>query len=278
MQHSTDPRGRLFIDRDPELFTVLLQFLRAQTLPPQAYVKLHRAALLEECRFFQIPHLEDYLFGHTSIYDLRLADRQLKEQESDVRTKVCEDKHFLVNVFEACTLPREATELEVPLLKPARKRVEVDCNNFTTFCSRFHTLTHGLAEAIQNTDGVVFAGGSVVGTLTNGDVGDVDIFLTCELGQATAALTRIYDAVRGLGSESKEHPCRLLVTRSRHAVTIFRICDGKPLGLAVQVILSVYRSVEHLLSSFDVDSCAVAYIPGRGVFCSPAPCVLYAIR
>ena len=29
MQHSTDPKGRLFIDRDPELFAVLLQFLRA---------------------------------------------------------------------------------------------------------------------------------------------------------------------------------------------------------------------------------------------------------
>ena len=269
MQHSTDARGRLFIDRDPELFTVLLQFLRAQTLPPQSYVKQHRQALLEECRFFHIPHLEHYLCGHTSIYDLRLFDRQIKERESNVRLSR-EDNSFLVNVFETCTLPREATQLEVPLLKPARKRVEVTCDNFATFCSRFCMLTHGLAEAIANTSGVVFAGGSVVGTLTNGDVGDVDIFLICgELAEATTALTRIYDAVRGLGSESKEHPCRLLVTRSRHAVTIFRICDGKPLGLAVQVILSVYRSVEHLLSSFDIDSCAVAYIPGRGVFCSP---------
>ena len=269
MQHSADPRGRLFIDRDPELFSVLLQFLRAQTLPPQSYVKLHRAALLEECKFFQIPHLEDYICGHTSIYDLRLPDRQIKEHESDVRINMCEYKSFLVNVFETCTKPREATELEVPLLKPARKRVEVHCNNFATFCARFRTLTHGLAEAIANTSGVVFAGGSVVGALTDGDVGDVDIFLTCELGQATAVLTRIYDAVRGLGSESKEHPCRLLVTRSRHAVSMFRICDGKPLGLAVQVILSVYKSVGHLLSSFDIDCCAVCYVPGKGVYCSP---------
>ena len=146
MKHSTDPRGRLFIDRDPELFSVLLQFLRAQTLPPQSYVKLHRAALLEECKFFQIPHLEDYICGHTSIYDLRLPERQIKEHESDVRDNMCEDKTFLVNVFEVCTLPREATELEVPLLKPARKRVEVTCSNFATFCSRFRTLTHGLAH------------------------------------------------------------------------------------------------------------------------------------
>ena len=153
MQHSTDPRDRLFIDRDPELFNVLLQFLRAQTVLPQSYIKLHRAALLEECKFFQIPHLEDYICGHTSIYDLRLPDRQIKEHESNVRINMCEDKTFLVNVFEVCTLPREATELEVPLLKPARKRVEVTCDNFATFCSRFCMLTHGLAEAIANTSG-----------------------------------------------------------------------------------------------------------------------------
>ena len=269
MQHSADPRGRLFIDRDPELFNVLLQFPRAQTLPPQSYVKLHRAALLEECRFFQIQHLEDYLCGYTSIYDLRLTDRQIKERESDVRNNISADQKFLVNVFETCSLPREASELEVPLLKPARKRVEVNCNNFATFCSRFRTLTHGLADAIVSTPGLVFAGGSVVGALTNGEVGDVDIFLTCGLEEATAALTRIYDAVRGLETESKEHPCRLLVTRSRHAVSIFRICDGKLLGLPIQVILSVYKNVEHLLALFDVDCCSCCYVPGKGVYCSP---------
>ena len=30
LQHSADPRGRLFVDRDPELFAVLLQFLRGK--------------------------------------------------------------------------------------------------------------------------------------------------------------------------------------------------------------------------------------------------------
>ena len=111
MHHSTDPKGRLFIDRDPELFAVLLQFLRAHTLPPQSYVKTHRQALLEECKFFQITHLEHYLCGYTSKFDLRLEDRQIKERESDVRS-TCEDRSFLLNVFETCTLPRAANELE----------------------------------------------------------------------------------------------------------------------------------------------------------------------
>ena len=163
---------------------MLLQFLRAQTLPPQSYIKLHHQALLEECRFFQIAHLEHYLCGRTSIYDLRLEDRQIKERESDVRC-TCEDRSLLLNVFETCTLPRDANELQVPLLKPCRKRVQVNCS-FATFCSRFRALTLGLADAIENTPGVVFAGGSVVSALTQSEVGDVDIFLTCPLGETTA--------------------------------------------------------------------------------------------
>ena len=227
---------------------MLLQFLRAQTLPPQSYIKLHHQALLEECRFFQIAHLEHYLCGRTSIYDLRLEDRQIKERESDVRC-TCEDRSFLLNVFETCTLPRDANELEVPLLKPAKKRVEVNCNTFATFCSRYRTLTHGLADAIANTSGVVFAGGSVVSALTQSEAGDVDIFLTCALGEATAALTQIYDAVRGLGDDNKGNQCRLLVTRSRHAVSMFRVCDGKLLGLPIDAPLPAEIPCSPLQSS-----------------------------
>ena len=246
----------------------MLQFLRAQTLPAQNNLNRVKEALLEECRFFQVPHLEDYLRGQTSIYDLRLQDRQIKKRETEFRNS-CEDQSFLVDVFDTCTLPREANKLEIPLLKKAcKKRVEVNCS-FATFCSRFRTLTNGLADAIANTPGVVFAGGCVVSGLTQSEVGDVDIFLTCALGEARAALTQIYDAVRNLEVQSKQNHCRLLVTRSRHAVTMFRICDGKLLGLPIQVILSAYKNVGHLLSSFDIDSCAVAYVPGKGVYCSP---------
>ena len=101
-------RGRLFIDRDPEMFEVLLQFLRAQTLPAQSYVKASQQSLLKESSFVQLSHLEHYICGHTSIFDLRLEDRQIKERESS-----CEDRRFLVNVFDTCTLPRYANALEV---------------------------------------------------------------------------------------------------------------------------------------------------------------------
>ena len=268
MQHATDHRGRIFIDRNPELFGILLQFLRAQTLPTQCYIKANRQALTEECRFFQIFHLEHYLCGHTSTFDLRWEHRQIKEYEANVRT-TGEHVGFLVNVFKTCTQHRDANEIEVPLLKrTTERRPQVNCS-FATFCSRFNTLTDGLVDALGNTAGVVFAGGSVVSALTQCDVGDVDIFLTCALEEATIAVAKVYDAVRNLGSESKQKQQQLLVTRSKHAVTIFRVCDGKLLGLPIQVILSVYKNVGHLLSSFDVDSCAVAFVPGEGVFCSP---------
>ena len=223
---------------------------------------------MEESRFFQIPHLEHHLSGHTSIFDLRSEDRQMKERESDVRA-TSEDRGFLVNVFETCTLPRDAKDLEMPLLRKAtQKRVAVNCS-FTTFCSRYRSLTSGLVDAIANMTGVVFAGGSVVSALTESEVGDVDIFLTCALEDATTALTQIYDAVRNLETHTRSNQYKLLVTRSKHAMTMFRVYDGKLIGLPIQVILSVYENVGHLLSTFDVDSCAVALIPGKGVYCTP---------
>lgn len=192
----------------------------------------------------------------------------MKEYEANVRT-TGENVNFLVNVFETCTQHRDANELELPLLKRNTARhSEVNCS-FATFCSRYRTLTHGLIDALMNTSGIVFAGGSVVSALTQCGVGDVDIFLTCALGEATTALAKIYDAVRNLDAESKQKHYQLLVTRSRHAVTIFRVCDGKLLGLPIQIILSVYKNVGHLLASFDVDSCAVAFVLGKGVYCSP---------
>ena len=108
-RRALDHRGRLFIDRDPELFAVLLKFLRAQTLPAQNYVKANQQSLLEESSVFvQISHLEHYICGHTSIFDLRSEYRQNKERESS-----CEDRSFFVNVFETCTRPKYANELEV---------------------------------------------------------------------------------------------------------------------------------------------------------------------
>ena len=146
-----------------------MQFLRAGTAPTQQYIKVHFGALLEESKFFQIPHLEDRLRGQTSIYDLRLQDRLIKEQETQSREPP-EDSGFLVNVFLTDTSPLDANGLGLPLLKATTTRVTMNCD-YTTFCARYHALSNNLVGEIAKLPGIVFAGGSVMSALTQSSLG-----------------------------------------------------------------------------------------------------------
>ena len=141
------------------------------------------------------------------------------------------------------------------------------CNDYTSFCARFDRVTGGLAKEIEEVSGIVFAGGSVIGTLTEGTIGDIDIFLTCALEQARSVIERIYSAAQNIDDGCSR---KILVTRRRHAVTIHRVrSDGKLAALPIQVILSVYDNVTQLLTGFDIDSCCYGYVPGKGVFATP---------
>ena len=82
-------------------------------------------------------------------------------------------------------------------------------------------------------------------------------------------LPRIYDLVRQQWTLKRANVQKLVITRSKHAVTLFRVCQGVLFGFPIQIILSVYDNIAHLLSTFDLDSCAVAYVPGSGVYCTP---------
>ena len=70
------------------------------------------------------------------------------------------------------------------------------CSDYKDFCARFARITGGLSKEIENVAGIVFAGGSVIGTLTEGQIGDIDIFLTCAVEQARSVIERIYSAVQ----------------------------------------------------------------------------------
>ena len=108
-------------------------------------------------------------------------------------------------------------------------------------------------------------------------IGDIDIFFTCSLEEASGLLPKIYDLARQPQTLELQQVQKLVVSRSKHAVTIFRVYEGKLFGPPIQIILSVYSNVAHLLSSFDLDSCAVAYVPAsKGVYCTPR--ALRAIR
>ena len=72
LQHGTDEYGHLFIDRTPELFAMILQFLR-NSQPPAAIADKH--ALIHECDLLGVEWHAQILRGEISHYDLRPCDR-----------------------------------------------------------------------------------------------------------------------------------------------------------------------------------------------------------
>ena len=221
MEHAVDQAGRLFVDRDPDLFRCLLQFMRASTGPPQNYIKTNKETLLEECRFFGLDHLIHRITGVTSIYDLAPDDRSLKHEESMVYREAQRGGWYpgvLLNVFDENTSPLDPGALGLPLLKPgSTRRPLVTCTSLGQFEKRFENLSGGVFHLIKEIPGIVFAGGSVVSGLTQISTSDIDIFLVASLEQAPAILEKIYEVVKVVAGEEKKG-LKTLITRSKHAV------------------------------------------------------------
>ena len=96
LPHGKDEHGRLFIDRDPDLFSIILQFLRTCQRPA---VVADKHALLHECGFFGVEWLAQILRGEISPYDLRPAGRLLRQEEEQARRDKAVYK--LIDVFSA---------------------------------------------------------------------------------------------------------------------------------------------------------------------------------
>ena len=91
---------------------------------------------------------------------------------------------------------------------------------------------------------------------------DLDIFLTCPPCAADGRLKDIYAAVQKVMRAQYGGRGKLLVTRSVTAIT-FHLCFGtKQVAPPVQVVLRLGRTVADVLTRFDVDCCAVGYVPG----------------
>ena len=221
MEHAVDQAGRLFVDRDPDMFRCLLQFMRASTGPPQNYIKTNKETLLEECRFFGLDHMMHRITGATSIYDLAPDDRSLKHEESEVYREAQSGgwyPGFLLNVFDENTSPLDPAALGMPLLKPgSTRRPLVTCSSLGQFEERFENLSGGVFHLIKEIPGIVFAGGSIVGGLTQISTSDIDIFLVASLEQAPAILEKIYEIIQAVAGMGKKG-LKTLITRSKHAV------------------------------------------------------------
>ena len=116
----------------------------------------------------------------------------------------------------------------------------------------------------------MFAGGSVAAAICDVGFGDIDIFLCGKLEDARERLNTIYTMIAATQrekagttdtTETTDTKGKLVVTRSKHAITIFQVSSDTSGSAPIQVVLSVYPSVKELLAGFDVDSCCFCYVP-----------------
>ena len=126
---------------------------------------------------------------------------------------------------------------------------------------RLAEKTSGLSEGLKDIAGLVFAGGSVAGAICDCPIGDVDIFLHCPIQAARGIIERVYAAVAAHHAQKYGRKGKLLVTRSKNAVTLFQVAPDSCGPPPIQVILSVYADIKELLQGFDVDSCCFCYSP-----------------
>ena len=253
--HGRDEDGRVFIDRDGKLFSRLLNFMRNGKLSaPQSYISANKEALLDECAYFGLDWMAHRLRGEISPFDLRQQDRTMRDDELAGATR-------LLDVFSTDMSPRSPDELLCPLLPRTAEPPVLKTRNYEAFAAEFDALLGGWLSSLTDIKGLCFCGGSVIGTLTGVEVGDIDIFLTCEPAQAQGILTQIIALVQKAHKERYGGSAKLLITRSKHAVTIFQVVSDRPGAKPIQVILSCYKSVQDVLVNFDQDSCCFAFVP-----------------
>ena len=256
--HAVDENNRVFIDRSGELFAVVLQFLRCCCRPSERVLQANREELLLECDFYGIEWLAQMLRGEISPFDLRAEDRALRRREEEAKSDP-PGAGLLLDVHMAQAAPRPRDELQLPILFEGTTR-QVLSGSFHDFYTRLDKWTGGLLEDLRGVPGLVFAGGAVLSALVEGTAGDLDIFLLGVEG-TRQRLQGVFAAVQRNQARRSGIKSKLLVTRSRNAVTFFRVARSKLAEGAppVQVITTFYNSTLELLLGFDVDCCCFAF-------------------
>jgi hypothetical protein len=259
--HAVDENGRLFIDRDGDLFAYLLNFMRTTKLyMPQSIILEKRQQLLGECEYFAMDWLSQRVRGEVSDFEQAPSDKLIREQELAGET-------FLLDVFATDMSLRDPIELQCQTLPCTADRPAIT-TCFGDFVRRFDELIGGWLPAVS-IEGICFAGGAVIGTLVGRNVGDVDIFLTTKPENGKDILQKVLAAVQTAHKKRYGEQAKVLVTRSKNAITIFQAISDRPGGKPIQIVLSCYESVSDLLAKFDLDSCCFAFSPSENkVWCT----------
>ena len=261
MPFALDENGRIFIDRSGKIFEHVLQFLRCCTRPPQGVLDACAEELLIESDFYGIDWLGHHIRGEISPYDLRAEDRALHRREEQARMDPkAFERELLLDVFSADMIHRPRESLQLPLLLNGSVR-PVLSGTFSDFHSRLNTFSGGLIKDLCGVRGLVFAGGAVLSALVAGTAGDLDIFLV-GTEEPEQRLREVFAAVQtNQVDRTGTRKSKMLVTRSKNAITFFRVVGLKPMESAppVQVITALYKSPLELLLGFDVDCSMTNY-------------------
>jgi hypothetical protein len=171
----------------------------------------------------------------------------------------------LVDVF---AVPTRHALGEQNLLFDTGPRVAVGPGGIDGFWERLDTfLGEGLLMSLASLPHVVVAGGCVVGALTSTSASDVDLFILGDPASGATTLRRLLALVQQAHASSDLH--QVVVTRSAHAVTLYRTCGTEVVGPPIQLVLRVTQTVEELLAGFDIDCCCAAFVLNeKRVLCS----------
>ena len=97
-------------------------------MPSQKTVEEHRQALIAECDYFAFEWLAQRLRGEISPYDLRPADRAIREAEMN-------GPEDLIDVHKVDTTSLPSTDLQLPLLFQPKTQPAV-AGALGDFCGR----------------------------------------------------------------------------------------------------------------------------------------------
>jgi len=254
--YSTDEDGYMFIDRDGAMFHIILQWLRNKQRPPEDILRTHKTTLLQECDFYGLENLSNVIRGRTCMLDLCPHDRKIREDEAIARENPKSFENMLIDVHSTIIEAKPRNSLEIPLLFEDVPRTHIK-DGLNAFYERLNTFSGGILNDLKEIPGLIFAGGSVLASLTGGIAGDIDIFLKVQVEDAEATLIKIYEAIQK--NHARVSNKRMLITRSKNAVTFYRVGPNNTRCPPVQVITSVVTCPLSLLLDFDVDSCCFAF-------------------
>ena len=257
-----DEDGRIFIDRDPELFAVVLQAVRVNRRPARNVIERLGLDLRNEADYFCLDWLADTLRGKLSPTDLPPVVARVRAEEectrADLDKGVDQIDNILVDLHQCALGADPKIHWGGPLLFEKREMQPLSLPTYVDFMARLDTFSGGLVENLRKIPGVVVAGGSVLGALLNGVANDLDIFIIDHM-MAKRALREIFEMIQRSQATLHGTLSRLIVMRTKNAITFYR--TGHPTQVPVQVIVCSYSSTTDLLVRFDVDCCAVAWEP-----------------